>query len=104
MVVLKAVLWANRYPEKAVNLAVSKLLQQELVERGATVYMTREEDKDVSLQDRVAMIDKLNLRSQFPFITIPYPITVMLRRLRELAPFGTTPKLTALPYFCTTIW
>jgi N-acetylmuramoyl-L-alanine amidase len=49
----------TRYPEKAVNLAVSKLLQQELVERGATVYMTREEDKDVSLQDRVAMIDKL---------------------------------------------
>ena len=47
------------YPEKAVNLAVSKLLQQELVARGATVYMTREEDKDVSLQDRVAMIDKL---------------------------------------------
>jgi N-acetylmuramoyl-L-alanine amidase len=48
----------TRYPEKAVNLAVSKLLQQELVARGATVYMTREEDKDVSLQDRVAMIDK----------------------------------------------
>lgn len=46
------------YPEKAVNLAVSKLLQQELVARGATVYMTREEDKEVSLQDRVAMIDK----------------------------------------------
>jgi N-acetylmuramoyl-L-alanine amidase len=49
----------TRYPEKAVNLAVSKLLQQELVARGATVYMTREEDKEVSLQDRVAMIDKL---------------------------------------------
>lgn len=47
------------YPEKAVNLAVSKLLQQELVARGASVYMTREEDQDVSLQDRVTMIDKL---------------------------------------------
>ena len=47
------------YPEKAVNLVVSKLLQQELVARGATVYMTREEDKEVSLQERVAMIDKL---------------------------------------------
>lgn len=46
------------YPEKAVNLIVSKLLQQELVARGATVYMTREEDKEVSLPDRVAMIDK----------------------------------------------
>lgn len=49
----------TRYPEKAVNLVVSKLLQQELVARGATVYMTREEDKEVSLQDRMAMIDKV---------------------------------------------
>jgi N-acetylmuramoyl-L-alanine amidase len=47
------------YPEKAANLAVSKLLRDQLVARGATVYMTREDDKDVSLQDRVAMIDKL---------------------------------------------
>ncbi|HEY9835099.1 MAG TPA: N-acetylmuramoyl-L-alanine amidase [Stenomitos sp.] len=47
------------YPEKAVNLAVSKRLRDELVARGAMVYMTREEDKDVSLPDRVAMIDKL---------------------------------------------
>lgn len=47
------------YPEKSVNLAVSKLLQQQLQARGATVYMTREDDKEVSLQDRVATIDKL---------------------------------------------
>ncbi len=47
------------YPEKAVNLVVSKLVQEQLQARGATVYMTREDDKDVSLQDRVAMIDKL---------------------------------------------
>ncbi|HEY9727316.1 MAG TPA: N-acetylmuramoyl-L-alanine amidase [Chroococcales cyanobacterium] len=47
------------YAEKAVNLVMSKLLRDQLVARGATVYMTREEDKDVSLQDRVAMIDKL---------------------------------------------
>ncbi|MGB7414219.1 MAG: N-acetylmuramoyl-L-alanine amidase [Thermosynechococcaceae cyanobacterium] len=43
-------------PEKAVNLQVSKLLRQELQKRGATVIMTREEDVDVSLGDRVQMI------------------------------------------------
>ncbi|MEW6494147.1 MAG: N-acetylmuramoyl-L-alanine amidase [Cyanobacteriota bacterium] len=47
------------YPEKAVNLVVSKLVREQLQARGATVYMTREDDKEVSLQDRVAMIDKL---------------------------------------------
>lgn len=47
------------YPEKAVNLVVSKLVRDQLVARGATVYMTREEDKDVGLQERVDMIEKL---------------------------------------------
>jgi N-acetylmuramoyl-L-alanine amidase len=47
------------YPEKAVNLVVSKLVQEQLLARGATVYMTREDDREVSLQERVAMIDKL---------------------------------------------
>jgi N-acetylmuramoyl-L-alanine amidase len=47
------------YKEKEVNLVVSKLVQQQLLERGATVYMTREDDRDVPLQDRVAMIDKI---------------------------------------------
>ncbi|NET65843.1 MAG: N-acetylmuramoyl-L-alanine amidase [Moorea sp. SIO1G6] len=49
----------NGYPEKDVNLVVSKLLQKELVQRGATVYMTRETDKDVSLRDRMDMIHEL---------------------------------------------
>ncbi|ACB51253.1 N-acetylmuramoyl-L-alanine amidase [Crocosphaera subtropica ATCC 51142] len=49
----------NGYPEKSVNLVVSKLLKEELLKRGATVYMTRETDKDVSLQDRVTMINKV---------------------------------------------
>ena len=49
----------NGYPEKSVNLIVSKLLKQELLKRGATVYMTRESDKNVSLQDRVKMIDEV---------------------------------------------
>lgn len=47
----------NNYPEKDVNLVVSKLLQKELVKRGATVYMTREIDKDLSLQERVNLIN-----------------------------------------------
>lgn len=49
----------NGYPEKEVNLVVSKLLQKELVQRGATVYMTRLKDEFVSLKDRVQMIDEL---------------------------------------------
>ncbi len=43
-------------PEKDVNLTVSKLLREELVKRGATVVMTREEDKFVSLGDRQTII------------------------------------------------
>jgi N-acetylmuramoyl-L-alanine amidase len=46
------------YPEKDVNLVVSKLVRDELVRRGATVVMTRENDTEVSLPDRVARIDK----------------------------------------------
>ncbi len=44
--------------EKDVNLVVSKLLREELVKRGATVVMTREDDRDVSLRDRQIMIEK----------------------------------------------
>jgi N-acetylmuramoyl-L-alanine amidase len=47
------------YPEKAVNLIVSKLLREELEKLGATVYMTRETDRTVSLGERVAMINQL---------------------------------------------
>jgi len=47
------------YPEKEINLLVSQLVRSQLVAKGATVYMTREEDKDLSLSDRVAIIDKL---------------------------------------------
>lgn len=49
----------NGYLEKDVNLVVSKLLKQELIAKGATVYMTREEDKDVSLVDRAKMINEI---------------------------------------------
>ncbi|MBF2021602.1 MAG: N-acetylmuramoyl-L-alanine amidase [Hydrococcus sp. C42_A2020_068] len=47
----------NGYTEKEVVLVVSKLLEQQLINRGATVYMTREEDKELSLQVRVNAID-----------------------------------------------
>ncbi|WP_019506241.1 N-acetylmuramoyl-L-alanine amidase [Pleurocapsa sp. PCC 7319] len=47
------------YPEKDVNLLLSKLIEQELNQLGAKVYLTREEDVDVSLKKRVAMIDKI---------------------------------------------
>lgn len=43
-------------PEKDVNLVVSKLLREELVKKGATVVMTREDDKFVSLGDRQSLI------------------------------------------------
>lgn len=34
-------------------------MREQLKQRGAIVYMTREEDKDVSLAERVATIDKI---------------------------------------------
>ncbi|BAY13577.1 N-acetylmuramoyl-L-alanine amidase [Calothrix sp. NIES-2098] len=46
------------YLEKDVNLVVSKLLRDELVKRGATVVLTREDDRDVSLVERQAIINK----------------------------------------------
>lgn len=47
------------YPEKDINLVISKLVEEELSRLGAKVYLTREEDQDVSLEDRVEMIDKI---------------------------------------------
>ncbi|MCC5614828.1 N-acetylmuramoyl-L-alanine amidase [Nostoc sp. CHAB 5836] len=46
------------YLEKDVNLVVSKLLRDELVKRGATVVMTREDDREVSLGERQAIISQ----------------------------------------------
>ncbi|WP_083619522.1 N-acetylmuramoyl-L-alanine amidase [Planktothrix serta] len=46
------------YPEKDVNLVVSKLLEAELIKRGASVFMTRKGDEDLYPQDRVKMINE----------------------------------------------
>ncbi len=46
------------YLEKDVNLVVSKLLRDELLKLGATVVMTREDDKEVSLVERQAIINQ----------------------------------------------
>ncbi|WP_299408516.1 N-acetylmuramoyl-L-alanine amidase [Acaryochloris sp. IP29b_bin.148] len=45
-------------PEKDVTIVVSKLLQQALQKRGATVVMTREGDDDLYPQDRVDVINQ----------------------------------------------
>ena len=47
------------YPEKDINLKISKLVERELTKLGAKVYLTREKDVDVSLAQRVAAIDKI---------------------------------------------
>ena len=46
------------YLEKDLNLVVSKLLRDELVKQRATVVMTREDDKEVSLAERQAIISQ----------------------------------------------
>ncbi len=47
------------YPEKAVALSISQLVQAELQRRGATVVMTRTTDVDVPLADRVDVINRV---------------------------------------------
>ena len=47
------------YPEKKVALLMAKLVRDRLQQRGATVYLTRETDVDVPLQERVALIEKV---------------------------------------------
>lgn len=47
------------YPEKDINLLMSKLIEKELTRLGAKVYLTRDTDRDVSLQERMAAIDRI---------------------------------------------
>jgi N-acetylmuramoyl-L-alanine amidase len=46
------------YLAKDLNLQVTKLLRDELVRRGATVVMIREDDRDISLAERQKIIDQ----------------------------------------------
>lgn len=46
--------------EKDINLAIAKELQKELEKRGAKVIMTRENDIEVSLKDRVKIVKENN--------------------------------------------
>ena len=47
------------YPEKDVALLISKLVRSHLIQRGATVLMTREADVDLLPNDRAAIIQKM---------------------------------------------
>ena len=47
------------YPEKDINLVMSKLVETELKRLGAEVYLTREKDIFVSLKDRMKAIDEV---------------------------------------------
>jgi N-acetylmuramoyl-L-alanine amidase len=49
----------NGYPEKDINLIISKLLQKELTERGAKVVLTRETDRYLFLEERVKLINEI---------------------------------------------
>jgi N-acetylmuramoyl-L-alanine amidase len=49
----------NGYTEKDANLYAAKLLANELAMRGASVYLSREVDKFVGLEDRQTVIDNL---------------------------------------------
>ncbi len=49
----------NGYTEKDANLYASKLLANELSMRGASVYLSREVDKFIELDDRKTIIDNL---------------------------------------------
>jgi N-acetylmuramoyl-L-alanine amidase len=48
----------NGYPEKDVALTISTLVQRALEQRGAKVVMTRTQDVDLTLADRVAQINQ----------------------------------------------
>lgn len=46
------------YPEKDIALLISQMVRQELVQRGATVMMTRDDDREIDLGDRVRQIQE----------------------------------------------
>lgn len=47
------------YPEKNATLKISQLVRTELIQRGATVHLTRETDVDLPLGDRLTQINQV---------------------------------------------
>lgn len=80
------------YPEKDINLIVSKLVAQELEKRGARVYLTRNDDSFVSLGDRAKMIRNVNPTVALSIHYNALPDGGNAEKLRELAHFGIIPK------------
>jgi N-acetylmuramoyl-L-alanine amidase len=87
------------YTEKDANLLVAKLLQKKLLQKDATVYMTREEDRDVSLEDRVKAIDRLqpNLAISLHYNALPDGGDAM--RTKGISTFWYHPQAHSLAVF-----
>jgi N-acetylmuramoyl-L-alanine amidase len=66
---------AGEYQEKKLALDIGKLLEEELKQKGATVYMTREDDRAMTLDERVAMIREIepNLSISLHYNQVPSP-------------------------------
>jgi N-acetylmuramoyl-L-alanine amidase len=56
----KGAISGNNIPEKDINLAITLKLKQVLENAGANVYLTRKDDSDVSLSERVKISQKNN--------------------------------------------
>ncbi|MEA5577254.1 N-acetylmuramoyl-L-alanine amidase [Anabaena sp. UHCC 0451] len=87
------------YLAKDVNLVLSKLLRDELVLRGATVVMTREDDQDVSLVERQEIISKeqpaISLSIHYNFL----PDDSKVEQTRGLVSFWFHPQAHSLAVF-----
>ncbi|MFM2063098.1 MAG: hypothetical protein RLZZ507_2768 [Cyanobacteriota bacterium] len=87
------------YLAKDVNLVLSKLLRDELVLRGATVVMTREDDRDVSLVERQEIISQeqpaISLSIHYNFL----PDDSKVEKTRGLVSFWFHPQAHSLAVF-----
>jgi N-acetylmuramoyl-L-alanine amidase len=55
----------NGYKEKDAALYLSKLLANELAGKGAQVFLTRQDDRDLSLAERIDLIDRIAPHASF---------------------------------------
>ena len=91
------------YPEKDVNLVVSQLLAQQLKQRGAKVYLTRESDKFVSLSDRQKMINRIKPTLAFSVHYNALPDAGNAEETKGLVLFGIILKPMMWQFLCTII-